>query len=69
MAHSELSIKRDGNRIYIQGALDLHHFQQAKEVFKEAHLENNKATVIDLSKVTALILLAHLSCTMLPNNT
>jgi len=54
MANSELSIKRDGSRIHIQGALDLHHFQQAKEVFKEVHLANNKATVIDLSKVTRL---------------
>lgn len=54
MISSKLSIKKDGNQIYIQGNLDIHHFRQAQEAFKEIFLSKNKNTIIDLSKVTHL---------------
>jgi len=54
MTDSELYMKLEGNRIRIRGALDLQHFQQAKESFKELQVANNKATTIDLSEVTRL---------------
>ena len=54
MIDSELYMKLDGNRIRIRGALDLQHFQQAKEAFKELQVANNKTTTIDLSEVTRL---------------
>lgn len=52
MPHLELRIERDGTRIRIRGPLDLHHFQQAKEILQQMHTADGKATVIDLSELT-----------------
>lgn len=52
MSHLELRIEQDHNRIRIYGPLDLHHFQQAKEILKKLHIAGSKVTIIDLSELT-----------------
>jgi phospholipid/cholesterol/gamma-HCH transport system permease protein len=52
MSHSKLYIERDDNRIRICGPLDLHHFQQAKEVLQQVRVGGDKAIVLDLSEMT-----------------
>ncbi len=52
MSHLELRIEQDNYRIRIFGPLDLHHFQQAKEILQQQHFADDKAVAIDLSEVT-----------------
>ena len=54
MSHLELHIEQDHSRIRIFGPLDLHHFQQAKEILQQVHVADDKGIVIDLSEVTRL---------------
>jgi len=52
MSPLDLHIERDDSLIRIRGSLDLHHFQQAKELLQQVHVAGDKATVIDLSEMT-----------------
>ena len=49
MADEELQIEQDDTEIRIRGALDIKHFQQAKDALKKTH-----GKTIDLSEVTRL---------------
>ncbi len=54
MSHLQLRIEQNDRQVRIQGPLDLHHFQQAKEILQQMNVSDNKAIIIDLSEVTRL---------------